>query len=157
MNNPINNPMNNQVNSQMNNQNFPNYSQMNNFNQPNQYQNFTPQIGVQTPFYSHPFSSPIGVVFQINSKQDLNSIPIGAGTNFYWCAQENKLYLRNLNNGLPEIKEFTILNNTEQDIKMNNSKNNYNELEQKVQNLEKQIKELIKNNSQKGGTSEWQL
>lgn len=140
MNNPMNNPQFNQMNNPMNNP-------MNNFPM---YQPIPPQSGVQTPFYSQPILSPAGMVYSINSPQDLNTIPAAPGLNIYFCESENKIYMRIFNNGNIEIKEYFLL--TEQNQKNNcKSSEELKKLTERITNIEKQLQ--IDN----GGPKEWQL
>jgi hypothetical protein len=88
--------MNNQQNTQINPQ-FANY---------NPYP-IQPQVGSQTPFYSPP--QPAGMVYSINSSQELNTIPCSMGTSFYLVAPENKIIMRTVNGGGIDFKEFTLL------------------------------------------------
>lgn len=147
----MNNPMNNQINS-------PVGAQMQNPT-PNPYlTNYAP-MGTQTPFYSQPILQPAGVVYLINSSQELNTIPTCAGLALYWCDNENKVYIRNLAGGSIQTKEFylsTTPNNSQNGLVGASgddfvSKEIFEKLETRLKTLESKVKSL------KGGNSEWQL
>lgn len=112
------------------------------------YQAVPPQPCVQAPFYSPPSLPPTGMVFEINSSQELNAIPPMTGVNLYWCAQENKIYIRNFSNGNLETKEYYLSTQPLESVKQAND-NVINNILQRLSALESKDK--------KGGTQEWQL
>lgn len=132
---------------------------------PNPYLNNYAPMSAQTPFYSQPIFQPAGMVFLINSPQELHTIPNQAGLNLYWCANESKIYIRNCTNGAVETKEYYISTTP------NNSNSNmnggaqvagidaiediptelFNKLDTRLSSIERHLKNL------KGGDPEWQL
>lgn len=88
---------------------------------PNPYLNNYAPIGAQTPFYSQPILQPAGMVYIINSSQELSTIPTQAGLNLYWCGNENKIYIRNYVGGMMEQKEYYLSTDTK-----NSNSNNMN-------------------------------
>lgn len=131
---------------------------------PNPYLNNYAPIGAQTPFYSQPILQPAGMVYIINSSQELSTIPTQAGLNLYWCGNENKIYIRNYAGGMMEQKEYYLST----DIKNSNSNNMsaqamgvdaiediptelFDKLNNRLTSIERQIKNL------KGGEPEWQI
>ena len=131
---------------------------------PNPYfTNYAP-VSAQTPFYSQPILQPAGMVYLINSPQELSTIPTQAGLNLYWCGNENKVYVRNFAGGAIEQKEYYL--STEN--KSSNSNNTgsqmmgvdaiedmptelFDKLNNRLTSIERQIKNL------KGGEPEWQI
>lgn len=154
----MNNPMNNQINS-------PVGAQMQSPT-PNPYlTNYAP-MGAQTPFYSQPILQPAGMVYLINSGQELSTIPTCAGLALYWCNSENKVYIRNCVNGMVETKEF-FLSTTQNSNNSNQSNMSqlagidtiediptelFDKLNGRLSSIETQLKKIIK-----GGEPEWQL
>jgi hypothetical protein len=129
---------------------------------PNHYytqNNYAPVAGAQTPFYSQPILQPAGMVYLINSSQELNTIPTNAGLTLYWCDNENKVYIRNLAGGSIQTKEFylsTTPNNSQNGLVGASgddfvSKEIFEKFETRLSTLESKVKSL------KGGNSEWQL
>lgn len=133
---------------------------------PNPYlSNYAP-MGTQTPFYSQPILQPAGMVFLINSSQELNAIPTSAGLTLFWCNPENKVYIRNCVNGTVETKEFFISSTQG----TNNSGGNqmtqlagvdaiedvptelFDKLDGRLTSIEAQLKKILK-----GGEPEWKL
>lgn len=133
---------------------------------PNPYlSNYAP-MGTQTPFYSQPILQPAGMVFLINSSQELNTIPTSAGLTLFWCNPENKVYIRNCVNGTVETKEFFISSTQN----ANNSGGNqmtqlagvdaiedvptelFDKLDGRLTSIESQLKKILK-----GGEPEWKL
>lgn len=131
---------------------------------PNPYfTNYAP-VSAQTPFYSQPILQPAGMVYIINSSQELTAIPTQPGLNFYWCGNENKVYIRNFSNGAVEQKEYYLSTNSN-----NSSGSNmgtqamgvdaiediptelFDKLNNRLTSIERQIKNL------KGGEPEWQI
>ena len=154
----MNNPMNTQINS-------PVGAQMQSPT-PNPYlTNYAP-MGTQTPFYSQPILPPAGMVYLINSSQELNAIPTSAGLALYWCNPENKVYVRNCINGMVETKGFFLsthqstngTNNTEMtqlagiDTIEDIPTELFDKLNGRLSSIETQLKKIIK-----GGEPEWQL
>jgi hypothetical protein len=155
MNNQINNPINNISCAQMQN------------STPNPYlANYAP-MGAQTPFYSQPILQPAGMVYLINSGQELSTIPTSAGLALYWCSPENKVYIRNYINGMVETKEFFL--STSQNSNSSNGANNFTQiagmdaiediptelfdkLNGRLSSIESQLKKIVK-----GGEPEWTL
>lgn len=155
MNNQINNPMNNISCAQMQNPT------------PNPYlTNYAP-MGAQTPFYSQPILQPAGMVYLINSGQELSTIPTSAGLALYWCNPENKVYIRNYMNGMVETKEFFL--STSQNSNNSNGANGFTQvagmdaiediptelfdkLNGRLSSIESQLKKIVK-----GGEPEWTL
>ena len=131
---------------------------------PNPYLNNYAPIGAQTPFYSQPILQPAGMVYIINSSQELSTIPTQAGLNLYWCGNENKIYIRNYAGSMMEQKEYYLSTDTK-----NSNSNNMNaqamgvdaietsptelfdKLNDRLTSIERQIKNL------KGGEPEWQV
>ena len=128
--------MNNQPNTQINPQ-FASY---------NPYP-IQPQVGSQTPFYSPP--QPAGMVYSINSSQELNTIPCSMGTSFYIVAPENKIIMRTVNGGGIDFKEFSLLS------AQNEKCTQAGAMEDIIKRLEKL--ESLSNPTQKGGSPEWQI
>lgn len=134
---------------------------------PNPYlSNYAP-MGTQTPFYSQPILPPAGMVYLINSGQELSTIPTNAGLALYWCNPENKVYIRNYVNGVVETKEFFL--STSQNSNNSNGANNltqvagidaiedvptelFDKLNGKLSSIESQLKKILK-----GGEPEWKL
>lgn len=155
MNNQINNPINNISSAQMQNPT------------PNPYlANYAP-MGAQTPFYSQPILQPAGMVYLINSGQELSTIPTSAGLALYWCSPENKVYIRNYMNGVVETKEFFL--STSQNSNSSNNANGltqvagvdaiediptelFDKLNGRLSSIESQLKKIVK-----GGEPEWTL
>jgi len=155
MNNQINNPINNISCAQMQNPT------------PNPYlANYAP-MGAQTPFYSQPILQPAGMVYLINSGQELSTIPTSAGLALYWCNPENKVYIRNYVNGVVETKEFFL--STSQNSNNSNGANNltqvtgvdaiediptelFDKLNGRLSSIESQLKKIVK-----GGEPGWTL
>lgn len=150
-NNPINNPMGAQMQSPTPNPYLANYAPM----------------GAQTPFYSQPILQPAGMVYLINSGQELSTIPTSAGLVLFWCNPENKVYIRNCVNGVVETKEFFL--STSQNSNNSNSANGltqfagidaiedvptelFNKLDGRLTSIESQLKKILK-----GGEPEWKL
>lgn len=131
---------------------------------PNPYLNNYAPMGAQTPFYSQPILQPAGMVYIINSSQELSAIPTQAGLNLYWCGNENKIYIRNCAGGMIEQKEYYLSTDTK-----NSNSNNagaqamdmgaiediptelFDKLNNRLTSIERQIKNL------KGGEPEWQI
>ena len=112
--------------------------------------NYAP-VSAQTPFYSQP--QPAGMVYLINSPQELSTIPTQAGINLYWCGTENKVYIRNLINGTVETKEYNLSMGAQE--KEDAGKDNLTEL---IKSLDTRISSLeAQLNTPKGGNLEWQL
>lgn len=129
---------------------------------PNPYLNNYAQVSAQTPFYSQPIYQPAGVVFLINSTQELSSIPNQAGLSILWCESEGKAYLRNCTTSGIQMKEYSLSipqnntgNNSTQmtnaDISENLTTELFNKLDSRLSTIEKNLKTL------KGGEPEWQL
>lgn len=152
----MNNSMNNQINSPMG-------AQMQN-PIPNPYfTNYAP-VSAQTPFYSQPILQPAGMVYIINSPQELNTIPTQAGLNLYWCGNENKVFVRNFSGGAIEQKEY-YLSTDNKNSNLNNTGTQamgvdaiedvptelFDKLNNRLTSIERQIKNL------KGGEPEWQI
>lgn len=150
MNNPINNPMGAQIQGPTPNPYLSNYAPM----------------GTQTPFYSQPILQPAGMVYLINSSQELNTIPTSAGLALFWCNPENKVYIRNCANGIVETKEFFI--STTQNTNSSNGNQMtqlagidaiediptelFDKLDGRLTSIESQLKKILK-----GGEPEWKL
>ena len=112
--------------------------------------NYAP-VSAQTSFYSQP--QPAGMVYLINSPQELSTIPTQAGINLYWCGAENKVYIRNLINGTIETKEYNLSMGAQE--KEGAGKDNLTEL---IKSLDTRISSLeAQLNTPKGGNLEWQL
>jgi hypothetical protein len=121
--------------------------------------NYAPTMGAQTPFYSQPILQPAGMVYLINSSQELNTIPTNAGLTLYWCDNENKVYIRNLAGGSIQTKEFylsTTPNNSQNGLVGASGDDSIPEetlekINTRLANIESKLKSL------KGGEPEWQL
>ena len=130
---------------------------------PNHYytqNNYAPIAGAQTPFYSQPTLQPAGMVYLINSSQELNTIPTNAGLTLYWCGNENKIYVRNYAGGSSiETKEYhlsTTPNNSRNGLVGASGDDSIPEetlekINARLTNIESKLKSL------KGGEPEWQL
>jgi hypothetical protein len=120
---------------------------------PNPYfTNYAP-VSAQTPFYSQPILQPAGMVYLINSPQELSTIPTQAGLNLYWCGNENKVYVRNFTGGAIEQKEYNLSMGARE--KEDAGKDNLTEL---IKSLDTRISSLeAQLNTPKGGNLEWQL
>ena len=158
--------MNNQMANQMNIQVNPFMGAQMQGPAPNPYlTNYAP-VGAQTPFYSQPNLQPAGMVYLINSSQELNTIPTSAGLALYWCNPENKVYIRNCANGIVETKEFFL--STNQNSNTINSTGAaqlagidavediptelFDKLNGRLSSIETQLKRIVK-----GGEPEWKL
>ena len=121
----------------------------------NQYQNFNPQPnpqlqpqgGFQTPFYSP--TQPVGMVFTVNSSQDLNTIPYSMGTTYFFCAPEDKILVRTIANGVLDVKEYCL------SIPKNEKSTPTGAMEDILKRLERLEKLSVQD--KKGGQPEWQL
>ena len=122
--------------------------------------NYTPTMGAQSPFYSQPIPQPAGMVYLINSSQELSTIPYSAGLNLYWCGNENKVYVRNYAGGSNiETKEYhlsTTPNNSRNGLVGASGDDSIPEetlekINTRLTNIESKLKSL------KGGEPEWQL
>lgn len=131
---------------------------------PNPYLNNFAPMGAQTPFYSQPILQPAGMVYIINSSQELSTIPTQPGLNLYWCGNESKIYIRNFANGVVETKEFFL--STSQNTNNPNSNMStvagadmvediptelFDKLNTRLTSIERSIRNL------KGGEPEWQI
>lgn len=118
----------------------------------NPYFNNYASVSAQTPFYPQPML-PAGMVYLINSPQELSTIPTQAGLSLYWCSNENKVYIRNQVNGSIETKEYNLsMGAQEKDsADKDNLLNLIKTLDTRISSLESQL------NNPKGGNLEWQL
>jgi hypothetical protein len=119
----------------------------NQFNQYNPTQPIQPQGGFQTPFYSPP--QPVGMVYPINSSQELNTIPYSMGTTYFLCAPENKIIVRTFTNGNLDLKEFSLA------MPQNEKSTPTGAMEEIIKRIERL--EKLSTQDKKGGQSEWQL
>lgn len=127
-----------------------------------------PQQMQQVPFYTPQLPTPAGSVYATNTIQEANNVPVGMGTTVALCLPENKMLIKTSQNGVPIIKMFAIqeiVQKTTFDLEQENQtlanenqqlKDSLLALQQKVSNIETQVKEAT-TPSTTGGKSEWQL
>lgn len=94
------------------------------------------------PNYPPMFPQPNGNVYTIQNSLEVANIPAGAGITAAICLQENLLYLKTIQNGVPTFLAYRITPYTEPP-KQKTVAPQEDDLENRLTAIEKQLEQLI--------------
>ena len=87
------------------------------------------------------FPQPQGNVYVIQNSLEVANIPAGAGITAALCLQENLLYMKSMQNGMPVFLAYKLAPYTESP--KTTVENNEPTIEDRIANLEKQLSAIL--------------
>lgn len=88
------------------------------------------------------FPQPQGNVYVIQNSLEVANIPAGAGITAALCLQENLLYMKSMQNGMPVFLAYKLTPYTDSP-KQTIDNNTSSPLEERLSNLEKQLSAIM--------------
>lgn len=95
------------------------------------------------------FPQPQGNVYIIQDSVEVANIPAGVGITAAICLQENLLYMKSMQNGMPMFLAYKLVPHTEQQKTSNEEAAPTATLENRVVELEKQVTTLMESLKEK--------
>lgn len=141
--------------------NFQNF-QLQNTQQPNP-QNSSAQItNMMLPNFQQNtilFPQPIGNVYNLNTAADIANVPTGTGVSLGLCLNENILYIKALQNGVPALLSYKLGPIELNDIAEDKNDDKIKQILQSFENRFKSIEKQLSNIKEKvgGNNVEWPI
>lgn len=101
--------------------------------------------GSNSPYYSQQqpmFPQPNGNVYLIQNSLEVANIPAGAGITLALCANENLLYLKSMQNGVPSFLAYKLTPYENSNPNSSPTPSNSSSLEKRVAALEQKLQQL---------------
>lgn len=137
--------------------------------QQNGVNNMMPTMGVMNTAATAPynpqfvFPQPVGSVYNLNTAADIGNVPTGANVSVGLCLNENILYVKTLQNGVPSLLGYRLSpiegQGVSQPAETSKGSENLTQLYERIERIEKMLFKPTepKPIEQNGGKLEWQV